>query len=127
MEEKDNFGFRFRDWKVYADARKFRKKVYEISNNFPKSENYGLTDQVKRAAVSIILNIAESSNKNTDRDKRVYINRAHCSLDEVVAAMDCALDEKYINDQVHHEILKNACDLAKQSNAFTKYLSKNIK
>ena len=94
MEGKDHYGFRFRDWKVYGDARKFRKKIYETSNNFPKTENYGLTDQMKRAAVSIILNIAESSNKNTDRDKRVYINRAHCSLDEVVAAADCALDEE---------------------------------
>ncbi|MFZ3074327.1 MAG: four helix bundle protein [Minisyncoccales bacterium] len=122
----DNFGFRFRDWKVYADARMFRREVYAITNEFPKNENYGLTDQARRAAVSILLNIAESSNKNTDKDKRVYINRAHCSLDEVVAAMDCALDEKYINESTHEKILKNATDLAKQLNAFTKYLSRAI-
>jgi len=122
--EAENFGFRFRDWKVYGDARKFRREIYEITNKFPKNENYGLADQARRASVSILLNIAESSNKNTDKDKRVYINRAHCSLDEVVAAMDCALDEKYINSQIHFKVLETASYLARQLNAFTNYLGK---
>jgi four helix bundle protein len=120
----ENYGFRFRDWQIYSDARKFRRRIYEISNNFPRNENYGLSDQARRASSSIILNIAESSNKKTDKDTRLYINRSHCSLDEVVASMDCALDEGYIDIKTHCQILEEARNLAKQLNAFTRYLSK---
>jgi len=41
--------------KCMAMRENYRKKIYETSNNFPKTENYGLTDQMKRAAVSIII------------------------------------------------------------------------
>ena len=121
----NNFGFRFRDWDIYNDARKFKRDTYLITNKFPIDEKFGLTDQAKRALVSIILNIAESANKNTDKDRRVYINRAHCSLDEVIACMDCALDEQYIDKDIHLKILENASSLAKRLNAFNNFLSKN--
>ena len=90
METNNNYGFKFRDWNIYKDALIFRKRVYNITNDFPKNEKFGLIDQSRRASVSIILNIAESANKTTDKERRVYINRSHCSLDEVVSCMDCA-------------------------------------
>jgi len=123
--ETNNYGFRFRDWDIYNDSRKFKREIYLIANRFPKDEKFGLTDQTKRALVSIILNIAESANKSTDKDRRVYINRAHCSLDEVVACMDCALDENFIDKKTHLSILVNASSLAKRLNAFSDFLLKN--
>lgn len=123
--ENDNYGFKFRKWDIYNDARKFRMQMYALTNQFPKDEKFGLTDQLRRASISIILNIAESANKNTDKDRRVYINRAHCSLDEVIACMDCALDENYIDKIIHLKILDNASSLAKRLNAFSNFLSKN--
>ncbi|MEA2065360.1 MAG: four helix bundle protein [Patescibacteria group bacterium] len=48
----------FEDVKVWQLARKFRKLIYNISNNFPKKENYCLTSQMRRAAISIHSNIA---------------------------------------------------------------------
>jgi len=120
----ENFGFRFRDWNIYNDARRFRKEIYSIAGQFPNDEKFGLADQIKRAATSIMLNIAESANKSTDKDMRVYINRAHCSLDEVVACIDCAIDEKFIDIDNHRHVLESASDLAKRLNGFTKYLSK---
>jgi four helix bundle protein len=120
----NNYGFRFREWNIYNDARKFKKEIYLIVNKFPKDEKFGIIDQAKRASVSIVLNIAESANKNTDKDMRLYINRAHCSLDEVVACADCALDENFIDSSMHKHILEIASNLAKRLNGFTKYLSK---
>jgi four helix bundle protein len=122
--ETENYGFKFRNWDIYNDARKFRKIIYETTSDFPRDEKFGLTDQSRRAAISIILNIAESANKNTDKDRRVYINRAHCSLDEVIASMDCAIDEGFIDGRVHNKILIIASSLAKRLNAFAKFLSK---
>lgn len=121
---KDNHGFRFRDWQVYKDGRSFRKHINVLLRKFPKEELFALVDQTKRALNSILLNLAEGSNKGTDKDMRLYINRAHCSLDEVVACLDCALDDGYITDVEHEEGLVHAENLAKQLSAFTAFLSK---
>ncbi len=119
----DEHGFRFREWDIYIDARAFRRKINEIVKGFPKTEVYALTDQTKRALNSIVLNIAEGSNKSTDKDTRLYINRAHCSLDEVISCLDCALDDGYITKAQHSEFLGEAESLAKRLRKFTSYLS----
>jgi len=121
--DKDEYGFRFREWDIYKDARMFRVEIDALLKTYPKEEKYALVDQTKRALNSIVLNIAESANKNTDKDMRVYINRAHCSLDEVVSCLDCALDDGYITKEKRAETLKVASSLAKRLRAFTKQLS----
>jgi four helix bundle protein len=126
MKVKDEFGFRFRDWQIYQDARQFRKCTNEIIKKFPDTERYALVDQTRRALLSIILNIAESTNKNTDKDMKVYINRSHCSLDEVVACLDCAFDEHYISLGELSFVLGQASSLAKQLTAFTVYIAKRV-
>jgi four helix bundle protein len=122
MKTQDKFGCRFRDWQVYKDSRAFRKEINQLIIKFPSDERYALSDQTKRALTSIILNIAESTNKNSDKDMRVYINRSHCSLDEVVACLDCAYDDNYILEQELETALLKASNLAKQLTAFTVYL-----
>lgn len=123
MIVNNNFGFRFRDWDIYKDSRNFRSEINNLIKKFPLIEKYALADQTKRALNSIVLNIAEGAHKNTDRDTRLYINRAHCSLDEVVACIDCALDDGYITKEENNRILQEASSLAKRLHAFTKYLS----
>lgn len=122
-KKNDKYGFRFREWDIYKDARVLRKEINKILKTFPSDEKYSLVDQTKRALNSIALNIAESTNKNTDKDMRVYINRSHCSLDEVIACLDCALDEKYITEEQHDGLLQKASSLAKRLRAFNQYLS----
>ena len=119
----DKYGFKFREWDIYKDAREFRKDINELLKKYPKEEKFALIDQTKRALNSIILNIAEGANKNTDKDMRVYINRAHCSLDEVVACLDGAFDDGYITKEKQDAILQRASSLAKRLRAFTKQLS----
>ena len=125
--DNDKYGFRFREWNIYKEAREFRKDVNELLKTFPVEEKYALTDQTKRALNSMVLNIAESSNKGTDKDTRVYIIRSLCSLDEVVSCLDCALDDQYIKEEQHRGKLKKADVLAKKLKGFIVYLSKNIK
>ena len=121
----DSHGFRFRDWPVYTDARRFRARIIQLVVHFPHEELYALADQTKRALSSILLNIAEGSNRNTDKDTKVYINRAQGSLDEVVACLDCALDSSYISHAQHEDALMNAQSLAKQLKRFSSYLATN--
>lgn len=121
--ERDKYGFRFRDWDIYKDARAFRIKIMKLLRSCPKEERYEIVGQTKRALNSIVLNIAESANKSTDKDMRVYINRSHCSLDEVIACLDCSLDDKYITQEEHQRCLEEASSLGKRLRRFTTHLS----
>ncbi len=121
-EPEMDYGFRFKEWDIYTDSRKFRGFVNGLLNGFPKEEQYRLVDQAKRALNSIVLNLAEGSNRNSDKDTRVYVNRAHTSLDEVVSCMDCALDDRYIDGKEHQQVLDKASSLAKRFRKFAAYL-----
>ena len=127
MKITDKYGFRFRDWQVYKDSRQFRRDINILVRKFPTEERFALVDQTRRALLSIILNIAESTNKNSDKDMRLYLNRSHCSADEVVACLDCAYDDGYITKEELEVALAKASELAKQLTAFTAYLSRNLK
>ena len=90
--------FRFRNFQVYKDARKFSFDLKKLSNEkFPKSEQYGLKSQLWRALDSIVLNIAEGSDRSTDKDFALFLNRSHTSLNEVVACLDLAFDTDFQN------------------------------
>jgi four helix bundle protein len=72
----------FKDLIVWQKAHLFVLGVYRLTNGFPKSELYGLTQQFRRAAVSIAANIAEGFRKRTKADKARFMNIAQGSLEE---------------------------------------------
>jgi four helix bundle protein len=72
----------FQDLIVWQKAHKFVLSVYPFTNQFPKSETYGLTSQFRRAAVSIPANIAEGFKKKGAADKVRFMNIAQSSLEE---------------------------------------------
>jgi len=118
--------FRFREFKVYQDARKFGKELKDLTCKiFPPEERYGLLSQLWRALDSIILNIAEGSDRGTDKDFAHFLNNAHTSLNEVVSCLDVALDNNYISGKEHQIFLEKAAILADQLTAFRKRLLGN--
>ena len=123
----DKYGFKFRDWDIYKDSRIFRTEVNKILEKYHKTEIYALIDQTRRALNSILLNLAEGSNKNTDRDTRLYVTRSLGSLDEVVSCLDCALDENYIDSEIHDKLLIEASSIAQRLKKFSSYLSSSDK
>ena len=72
----------FQDLIVWQKAHQFVLSIYKLTENFPKSETYGLTLQLKRAAISIPANIAEGFKKKTKPDKARFMNIAQGSLEE---------------------------------------------
>ena len=87
--------FRFRKFKIYQDALEFRKKIKRLSREkFPKEEQFCLTSQLWRALDSVILNIAEGSDRGTDKDFAHFLNNPHTSLNEVVSCLDAALSDR---------------------------------
>ncbi len=73
------------------------KNIYLITKKFPSEEKFALTSQLRRAAVSVPLNIAEGSGKWTKHDFANFIRIAIGSLMEVITCLEISLDQKYIN------------------------------
>ena len=115
--------FRFREFRVYKEARILGLEIKRITKlHFPKEEQYALTSQTRRAFDSIILNIAEGSDRSTDKDFALFLNRAHTSLNEVVACLDIAYDNNYINKKELESCIQKLADLGNQITAFRKTL-----
>ena len=72
----------FRDLSVWRKAHEFVLETYRLTSTFPKSEIYGLTPQLRRAAVSIPANIAEGFTRRGKMDKVRFMNIAQGSLEE---------------------------------------------
>lgn len=107
-------GFRFREFRIYKELRQFIKDIYSLSNKFPRQEKYGLIDQIRRAATSIILNLAEGSGKSTDAEFRRFVIIAIGSVNELIAILDICLDQDFINQKIHEDFLKKAENIVKQ-------------
>ena len=73
----------FRDLIVWQQAMALVKQVYLLTKTFPKEETYGLTSQMRRAAVSVPANIAEGSGRGTRKDYQQFLRIAQGSLREV--------------------------------------------
>jgi four helix bundle protein len=89
--------FRFEKFPIYQEIREFIKDVYLLSSSFPKQEQFELASQLRRAATSILLNIAEGASKKSDLEFNRHVLIAVGSANEIVAVLDIALDQSYIS------------------------------
>ncbi|MBU1043490.1 MAG: four helix bundle protein [Candidatus Omnitrophica bacterium] len=116
--------FKFEKLKVWEEAVKFANEIYAITRKFPKSEQFGLTSQLNRAAVSISLNIAEGEGRNSNNDFARFIQIAIGSLNETVTLLYIALEQKYINKKEFDNLYLSCETISKQLHAFRNYLKK---
>ncbi len=115
--------FRFIDFKIYKEAKAFRKFINAFLNEFPSDERFRLVNQIHRACQSIILNIAEGSAKKSDKDFRRFLEISIASVSEVVAGFDLAKDDGIISEDEFNSIEFRAENLARQIGGFMKALS----
>jgi len=97
----------FRKLVIWQEARELVKITYSITEKFPKTEIYGLSNQLQRCSVSIASNIAEGSARNSNKHFVQYLETALGSCFEYETQLICAFDLKYINNEVFEEIEKN--------------------
>ena len=107
--------FRFRKFPVYILLRDLRKELKALSRKkFPDEEKYSLRAQLWRAIDSALLNIAEGSNRYSDKDFSRFLNNSVTSLNEVAAILDCALDDEYIDEEDHRTYILKVEDATLQ-------------
>jgi four helix bundle protein len=109
--------FAFERLDVWQLARKFVKYTYSLIDNFPSKERYNLVDQIKRAATSIALNLAEMTSRSSYKEQAHYSEIAYGSVIEVYCAFILSYDMEYINEQQMKEVTEQIGELSNKINA----------
>ena len=98
----------FTDLEAWKEPQKLVVKIYSESKNFPKEEVFGLTNQIRRAIVSVTSNIAEGFNRKSYKDKRRFYFMAIGSLSEVQSQLYVARDVGYLDEDKFEELLEQS-------------------
>jgi len=115
---------RFEDIQAWQKARVLTRTVYEVTNGITKfGSDYGLKDQIRRASVSVMSNIAEGFARRTDKDFGRFLYMALGSAAEVQSQLYVALDQGYIVDKEFKGLYEAAAETARLTTGFIQYLT----
>lgn len=112
--------FAFEQLDVYQVARMYVKNVYMLSDRFPQKEDFALTSQIRRAAVSITSNIAEGTSRFSIKDKSHFIEIAYGSLMETYSQLQVATDLGYVSQESIAQIAPLVVELRNKLSALRK-------
>jgi four helix bundle protein len=98
--------FRFEDLQVWQKALELDEQINQLTKKFPKDEVYVLTSQIKRAADSVVLNIAEGSTGQSKSVYKVFLSYSLRSAIEVVSCLFIAKKRGYIDDDLFRGLYK---------------------
>ena len=112
----------FEDLEVWNNARKVANLIYDITSIGQFSQDYGLRDQIRRAAVSVFSNIAEGFERDNNKEFIQYLTIAKGSCGEVRAQLIFAIDHEYITIKEFEIIKEKLLETSRQLSGFIKYL-----
>ena len=104
---------RLKDLIVYQKSKDLVMSVYGIMDSFPDSERFALSNQIRRAVVSIPSNIAEGMGRVSDKDQAHFLNIAYGSVMETYAQLDIAHDLGYITDEIFNKLESDIEEVSK--------------
>ena len=116
---------RFEDIEEWKLARSLTHQVYSAVQSEKFAKDFGLRDQVTRAAVSVMSNIAEGFNSGSNAEFIRFLRYAQRSCSEVQSQLYVAIDQRYISRELFQEMYEIAEKTAAKIGAFIKYLLNN--
>ncbi len=126
MEESIRKTKSFEELLVWQKAHSFVLRVYRLTSEFPKSEQFGLTSQFRRAAVSIPANIAEGYKKKGKPDKLRFFNIAQGSLEECRYYIILSRDLNYISDKDAKELTSELIEVSVLLNSYCNAIAQSL-
>lgn len=114
--------YQFEKLIIWQDSVVLVKRIYEVTEKFPKEEKFCLSSQIQRAAVSVSLNIAEGKGSDYDKEFARFLNISLRSLHETVAALILARELSYVQQEEIAETLDFMENLGGKIKAFIKKL-----
>jgi four helix bundle protein len=116
--------FEFEKLRVYQKALDLVDQVYKITKKYPQEERFGLINQFRRAAVSVVLNLAEGSG-GTKAEFKQFLKIARRSIRECVAVIEVSFRQKYITNELKQDLRSACADISKMITGLLKSLSPN--
>ncbi len=117
---------RFEEIQAWQKAREVTQMVYLISNNEKFAKDFSLRDQIKRASVSIMANIAEGHGRRTSTEFANFLNIARGSAIEVQSHLYVALDLKYITQSDFDKVYQTLDEVSRMTISLAQYLRKKV-
>lgn len=102
---------RFTELKVWQRSHALALAIYDLTRHYPEEERYGLTSQLRRAAVSVPANIAEGSKRRGALDYARFLNQAESSLAETEYLLILSRDLQYLEEDVARDQLREAREI----------------
>lgn len=106
----------FQDLIMWQKAKSFAIHIYKVTGNFPKEELYGITNQLRRAAISIPSNIAEGFRRRSQKDKIHFSRMAYGSGAEIETQLIIAQELDYLSDDEYMELQSELTEIMKMIN-----------
>ncbi len=116
---------RFEDLTSWQKARELNRLVYRVSKNAAFAKDFGLRDQIRRASISVMSNIAEGFERGGDREFIQFLSHAKGSCGEIRAQLYAALDESYITQPEFDELNKLCVDVSRLIAGMMTYLRRS--
>ncbi|MFN2482269.1 MAG: four helix bundle protein, partial [Pyrinomonadaceae bacterium] len=116
----------FRDLRVWQAGMTLVEQVYRLTQSFPSQETYGLTNQMRRAAVSVPSNIAEGHTREHTKEYLHHISMAQASLAELQTQIEIASRLHYASPEVAKNVLEQSAALSRQLYALRNGLLKRV-
>lgn len=112
--------YSFEKLEVWRLSKELVKTIYKITKGFPREEQFGLTNQMRRAAVSVSSNLAEGTSRITAKDKAHFTVIAYSSLVELLNQVILSYELSHIDEEVYKSIRLQIGELTNKLNALHK-------
>lgn len=116
----------FKNLQVWQKSRELVKNVYLLTANFPQSEVYGLTSQIKRCSVSIPSNIAEGSGRNSNKEFIHFLSYSHGSSCELETQLILAQDLEFLKENEVQPVLNQIDEIQKMNRSLQSSFIKRL-
>ena len=117
----------FQDLKVWQRGHALVLAVYQVTKDFPNEEKFGLTSQMRRAAVSVVSNIVEGFRRKSVKDSLHFYNIADGSLEELKYQLILSRDLKLISEDVFSHAIGLSAEVSKMLYFWTKSIKEKIR
>ena len=116
---------KFEDIESWKKARRLTKQVYTVTSARGFTRDFGLKDQIRRASVSILSNIAEGFERGGDKEFLQFLAIAKGSCGEVRSQLYVALDQEYLSQDEFEELSRSATEVSQLLSGLMKYLKES--
>jgi four helix bundle protein len=117
---------RFEDITAWQKARALTREIYNVSSNSKFRKDFVLRDQMRRACISIVSNIAEGFSRRGNKEFVRFLDIAHASTAELQAQLYVAFDQSYLNTQEFEKLYELAEEVSKLIKGLMNYLQKTL-